>query len=105
MLFEPSTAKNMGSEDGDGQSAAFRMELRDGGSLTGVRLGCVTNLVGRWGGYSTPRTYPQTIRIPLDAFQAVNPFLTSRPDAVVFELSSIVPDGAIAVSSLEFQRK
>ena len=77
----------------------------DGAARAQVRLGCLTRLPGPWQGRAESVGFPQSIRVPYDAFMAVDPGLTLRPDLVVLDVDAIVADAAVIVSSLEFQRQ
>lgn len=79
--------------------------LPDGAASAQVRLGAVTRLPGPWRGYGLAIGFPQSIRIPYDAFMATDPGLSPRPDRVVLDLDALVADAAVIVSSLEFQRQ
>ena len=95
----------------DGAQVVTNLELdllvviRDAAANAQVRLGSLVRLPGPWRGSDSALGFPQSIRVPYDAFLAVDAGLSFRPDRVVLDLDALVRDAAIVVSSLEIQRQ
>lgn len=77
----------------------------DGTQKAQVRLGSFAPLPGPWRRYGLSIGYPQTIRIPYDAFLAENEASSLRPDRVGLDWVLLVANAAATITPIEVQRK